>query len=249
MKHEDVRNLLNDWIDGELGPDRDREIRAHLAACSACSAEAAELREIIERAERLPAEIEPERDLWPGIEEKLESHGAFESGRDETSQYGTYRPADRSPGELLRSILNPFRQRRRFALPALGFTAALAILVFIMVRSPYSPGPSRSTETSVASKPSRSEQATLDVLRGLEAECIQAEQEFALASSRSPAGSSSRVLQSMTRDMLTIDRAIVEISDAWAGNPEDGSLTEQLISAYQKRIRLQEQMIQVTVRT
>lgn len=57
---------LNDYVDGLLPEDEKLDVRRHLDECEECKRTAAEVRELIARASRL-GEIEPRRDLLPGI--------------------------------------------------------------------------------------------------------------------------------------------------------------------------------------
>jgi len=65
--------LLDDFVDGELPEAAAREMRGHLASCSACAGAEAELRALLHRAARLPAEMAPARDLWPGIRDRVDT--------------------------------------------------------------------------------------------------------------------------------------------------------------------------------
>jgi len=65
MKHPN-EETLNDYIDELLPEDRKLEVRRHLDECPECKRTVAELRELVARASRL-GEIEPPRDLLPGI--------------------------------------------------------------------------------------------------------------------------------------------------------------------------------------
>jgi hypothetical protein len=73
MKCTDCQLALNDYVDGEAAPGLVTEIEAHLAGCPACRAQLDSLRTLLARAEKLPHELRPENDLWPGIEARLES--------------------------------------------------------------------------------------------------------------------------------------------------------------------------------
>lgn len=57
---------LNDYVDGLLPEDEKLDVRRHLDECEECKRTVAEVRELIARASRL-GEIEPRRDLLPGI--------------------------------------------------------------------------------------------------------------------------------------------------------------------------------------
>jgi len=68
-----VAELIDDFVDGELPEAAAREMRGHLASCSACAGAEAELRALLHRAAKLPAEIDPARDLWPGIRDRVDT--------------------------------------------------------------------------------------------------------------------------------------------------------------------------------
>jgi anti-sigma factor RsiW len=46
MRHEDIRDRLGEWIDGELDPAVRLEVGAHLSACADCGLEAGRLRRL-----------------------------------------------------------------------------------------------------------------------------------------------------------------------------------------------------------
>jgi hypothetical protein len=79
-----VGELLDDHVDGELSEGLSRELQAHLAACAACAQSEAGLRALLHRAAGLPAEFEPSRDLWPGIEAGISGRRAEHVGRSGT---------------------------------------------------------------------------------------------------------------------------------------------------------------------
>ena len=60
-----------DLLDGELQGEAAREARAHLESCSTCRDERRRLEALRDRAAALPRELEPSRDLWPGIAVRL----------------------------------------------------------------------------------------------------------------------------------------------------------------------------------
>jgi predicted anti-sigma-YlaC factor YlaD len=68
---DDYRELLNDFLDGQLEPELHVETRDHLEGCPACSRELEQLRSLRSVTDRLPRSIEPPRDLWPGVEARL----------------------------------------------------------------------------------------------------------------------------------------------------------------------------------
>jgi len=71
MSCDEARRWLDDLVDGELGEALELELRAHLQACPECRCEAHRRRELLGAVASLPREIQPSRDLWPGIASRL----------------------------------------------------------------------------------------------------------------------------------------------------------------------------------
>jgi anti-sigma factor RsiW len=68
----EMEERLNEYLDGTLAA-RDRvAVEAHLAGCAGCRAAVAELRALVIAATSLPKSITPTRDLWTGIEVRIE---------------------------------------------------------------------------------------------------------------------------------------------------------------------------------
>ncbi|MGH7584866.1 MAG: anti-sigma factor family protein [Gemmatimonadales bacterium] len=63
---------LSDYIDEELSPAERDACEAHLLACAECREVLGELRVIVAEARELPDE-EPARELWPGIQPRLDT--------------------------------------------------------------------------------------------------------------------------------------------------------------------------------
>jgi tetratricopeptide (TPR) repeat protein len=67
----------NDYVEGMLTEDSTREVEAHLAACEECTAQVERLRSLLADLADLPTEAAPSRDLWAGIQARMEkSEGA-----------------------------------------------------------------------------------------------------------------------------------------------------------------------------
>lgn len=62
---------LNDYVDGELTAAEAEEVERLLASSAEARATVEFLRSLRERSARLPASIEPQRDLWPEIERRM----------------------------------------------------------------------------------------------------------------------------------------------------------------------------------
>ena len=68
MTCEEIRKLLDDFVDGTATAEDSVAFRAHTASCAACSADLAALKDLREVTASLSREIEPEADLWNEIE-------------------------------------------------------------------------------------------------------------------------------------------------------------------------------------
>ena len=62
---------LDEYVDGELNDTGAVEIEEHLAGCAACREELGLLTELRDAVRGLPAEIQPSRALWQGIEARI----------------------------------------------------------------------------------------------------------------------------------------------------------------------------------
>jgi anti-sigma factor RsiW len=75
-----IEELIDDFVDGRLAADERREVERHLENCSACRSSVEQLRSIIEGAAALPREIQPSRDLLPGIRCAVDGGGGAKPG-------------------------------------------------------------------------------------------------------------------------------------------------------------------------
>ena len=71
MKEPINDSKLNDYVDGLLPRQEAEEVEDYLETSEDARETVAFLRSLKERSERLPASIEPERDLWPEIETRI----------------------------------------------------------------------------------------------------------------------------------------------------------------------------------
>lgn len=79
MSCDRIRNLLDDFLAGELPADVSQEVHEHLGRCLGCRREWKELQDLLQQTAELPAEILPERDLWPEIELRIAGAGSAPS--------------------------------------------------------------------------------------------------------------------------------------------------------------------------
>ena len=72
MNCDEIRKLVDDYLDGALPAEEAARVRAHLDACAECTAELAALQSLRTATNALPDEIEPDSDLWQAIESSLD---------------------------------------------------------------------------------------------------------------------------------------------------------------------------------
>ncbi len=72
MSCEQIRNRLDEYVDGDLAPDAAEKVDGHLESCDDCREHERELRALLARASSLAGEVAPERDLWPEIRDRIE---------------------------------------------------------------------------------------------------------------------------------------------------------------------------------
>ncbi len=77
----EIRPLLDDLVDGELGPDSEPAVLAHIESCAVCRLELEELRSLVAAARSLPRTLAVERDLWPRIAARLGGGAAVDARR------------------------------------------------------------------------------------------------------------------------------------------------------------------------
>lgn len=72
MTCNEARDLMDDYVDGALDEAAFQEVELHVAGCAECRGEERALRALLAHAAALPEEMTPARDLWPGIDARLE---------------------------------------------------------------------------------------------------------------------------------------------------------------------------------
>jgi anti-sigma factor RsiW len=132
MDHREIRELLDDYVDGALSwPDR-RIVESHLAACAGCRADYDALVALTAATAALPRSIEPRRDLWPGIAERI-------GGRPGVENAGAVAHAG-APARAERRLGSGARLRRQIWS---GLIAAALALVVVANQLADRPGAER----------------------------------------------------------------------------------------------------------
>ena len=215
--HDRWIERLSDHVDGGLSSEESRALEAHLSGCAECRQALADLRDIVARARAL-GPVEPERDLWPAIEEAMGQPRvlAFPATRR--------RPAPR--GLFL-------------TVPQLA--AAAAVLVLISGAATWWAGPGVGARGPQGGAPETAGLGTegpaalvaegLDPAPDLARELASLEAALAQASSRLDPNTV-RILQ---KNLGVIERAIAESRNALEVDPGNAYLRQHLDRAYRDK--------------
>jgi len=79
MSCHDTVGRLDDYVDGVLPEEQAGAVRAHIASCASCRGGVEELERLLEQTAALPRTLEPERDLWSGIADRIAQHPGADS--------------------------------------------------------------------------------------------------------------------------------------------------------------------------
>jgi negative regulator of sigma E activity len=140
MTCPEIQDRLDDYVDGTLSERDFQEVELHLHGCAECRKHEAALRSLLARAEALPEEIAPPRDLWPGIAARL--------------------------GEKPSVARFPSLVRRPVAWGSLAAAAVVVLAVAALLRPSGGPQPGTlATGTPVALKPGTLDPAEQDYMR------------------------------------------------------------------------------------
>jgi hypothetical protein len=239
MNHEHIVQRLQDYLDGVLPAREAGEIEAHLLACESCREEFTELRRLVDLAADLPEEIQPGRDLWAGIANRL---------------------ADPSLGaqpSRWRAFWHAFTVWRGFW-PTTVASAAVVLLVILVNVRPSTPGhggyatdtaaefPDDVTVTEDGAVPP--DPVAVAMVDALEAECAAGERELQELNNSGDEGIIA-ILGSFTKDLRIIDQAISEARQAWTENPNCPRMVRILAAAYRAKATLQERATEVASAT
>jgi len=71
MKCSEFASRIDGYLDGRLRPEDEEALCNHLAECPACAEETEAVKDLRRRTARLPRSLEPPRNLWPEIANRI----------------------------------------------------------------------------------------------------------------------------------------------------------------------------------
>jgi hypothetical protein len=73
MNCEQVTGLLFEYQERNLSSDQLQAVHEHLGSCHSCNRELKSVRALLEQTKQLNSGVEPRRDLWAGIRQRIEA--------------------------------------------------------------------------------------------------------------------------------------------------------------------------------
>lgn len=226
--------VLNTLADLGRPPEPGSAEAEHLAACESCRAELQAMLELDATAARLPRSIEPSRDLWPGIAQRIAERGVVPIQAARSARWagaGAGRAGWTSAG------WGWFTSRPLLA-AAMVLLAFSGLALLVRFTGDGVPGPAIAMSEAVptafaAFAPSEAEylQTADELRRELEARRDRLE----------PA-----TIATVEANLLIVEQALNEARNALLADPANRELTFTLASGYQAKIELLAEAIRLT---
>jgi len=215
-----MEERLNDYVDGLLSEEEARAFEKELESNPELRKAGAQLRNLLASASRLPKGIQPQPDLWRGIQARLQPKGIM------------VHPRHPAPGWLF-----------RLALPVAA-TVLVVVGATIVVRHTATRAPLRAT---VWERPGADLGVRLI---SAELRPIETEYRRTTASLREQLEASKEFLapetaQVIDENLAIIDEAIEEIHAALKKDPGNQRLVHSLIATYDKEVELLERAVRL----
>ena len=222
MTCDEAKDRLDDYVDGTLGEAELHAVELHLASCPACADEERGLRAFLARVAALPAEVRPERDLWPGIAGRI---------------------AEARPRAVVRTF------PRAWWTPAAGLMAAAAVLVALgatLTRVWSPPAREGSTGTGVAQEAAWTTDPTL---LAAERDYARATAQLKAVLDARKATLPPGTVAAVEKDLATIDAALAQVRSAMRAEPGNAQLSHMLAATHQKKLDVLQRVVKLSTQT
>jgi anti-sigma factor RsiW len=249
MTCEQLEERLSDWLDNDIDAPTRAIVERHLADCTRCTGLVAELASIRREAAALP-ELVPSRDLWPGIEARIEAPViAIEAPRTKQTRSGRSLGNPWWVGAAAAGLVAVTAGVTYYLTPKPGATETVAVAPTAVVPAPDSSAPeevtegpasfastSESTSTSRETRPSGSSRAPAAPAAQTEYARDVAQLRAIVSQRRSELDSTTIAV--LEKNLELIDRAIAESRAALERDPASEFLAEQLARAMTKKVAI-----------
>ncbi len=208
MSCEETLRRLDDLLDGELRQEELEEVRSHLAGCASCREELARAERLRDMTAQLPRTVEPARDLWPRIEDRLLRTRPLPRPR-------------RLPGPVL-------------AAAAVVLVAVAAGMAYWAGRAQV---PVRAAASAPRGDVTLAAD-TMPGLEAVQDDMLRARNDLRAAVAARRADLSPETRRVVDENLRLIDEAIARITAAFNDDPGNPELTRLLVAAYRQQINL-----------
>ena len=224
---ERTDDQLNDFIDGLLSETAVRDVTAHLDTCAACRDTVGALRSLKAEAAALPDSLQPDRDLWPAIEGKLDS------GPARLLSFGARRHA---PGA--RRTTMAWGWPAGLAAAAVMLVALTATITMVVMRNG-----SEQPRTRDAIAPAGG--AVLASYRAAENEYLRATDDLRRALEQRRDDLAPGTIALLEENMRLVDEAITQMWTALENDPGHAGNRHLFNRLYQKKVMLLQQAVRL----
>ena len=229
MTCEQAQDRLDEYVDGTLPQAELHEVELHLASCPSCTAEERALRRLLARVAALPAEVSPQRDLWPEIANRIAEARPRPLGR---------------PMSDARPVVRSFP--RAWWTPSAGLAAAAAVVVALgaTLGGVWTPPAGDGTPgTGTVQEAAWTTDPTL----------LKAEQDYVRATTQLMAALEARraelppgTVAAVEKDMTTIDVALGQVRSALRQDPGNAQLSHMLAATHQKKLDVLQRVVKLS---
>ncbi|MBI4853084.1 MAG: zf-HC2 domain-containing protein [Acidobacteria bacterium] len=220
----DYQDLLSEYIDGDLKPNKRLMVSDHLKCCQNCSQVYQDLKQIVGLSQQLPL-LAPDNALWKKIEKDL----------SEISM---------APQPNSKSTWAKFWQHRwQFTISAPQLTTAFATLIVLTIfASTFSYAPQNSInyplQNTIIAQPvktyvaSPAEIELIGTIERLSHSIKERYQEW-----------DPEIQKLYNRNLILVNQTIEDCNELSKRKPNDPLVHELMVTAYQEKIRLLEQFL------
>ena len=220
---------LHGAAEGSLAGEEARLAQRHIAGCDACRADVGRIRALLATADALPDAIEPPDDLWPAIQARVrgsDARPAVESDPTRSARAATVIP-----------IRRPRREYLWLAAAALLLIIATSAITALIVGD----------ERPIAAVPSTQENDSIEAparIRAVSDEYDRLDRDLARRLDEQREKLQPETIEKVERNLQIIDRAITEIRQALAEDPNNEALEQLLKASYGQKSALLQQVSQ-----
>lgn len=201
-----------DAAEASTPPEQQARVDDHLRQCESCASDVARVRQLMTHVREAPPPVDAGSDLWPEIRSRIE--------RDKVISLSIPEPAA--------------ADRTRWWARALWLAGALAAALILVVALPASRGKGKASAPAIAPSANSDVMLAADTARAYEREAQYLLNELEMRRAMMPP----RTATSIDRDLQIIDRAIAELKDAIARDPNNPALRRLLASSYKQKVEL-----------